>query len=132
MDSRTVVIVLLVALVAVLVMLTAWWYATRVKRELDAGTPSFTRASAVVEVTPASVEQLRQLSTEPILLKQAPEGIRVQIDQRPMLPLQAFTALQASSALTETAVAVTQRFGAKWVVLVSATKDGRVTVRRIA
>ena len=73
------------------------------------------------------------LSAEPILLKQGEEGVRVQIEHRPMMPLMAFAGQgRSSAALYETAARVTERYGAKWVVLVSAREDGRVTVQRLA
>jgi hypothetical protein len=86
----------------------------------------------VIELTPASMEQLRRLSSEPILLKQGEEGVRVQIEHRPLMPLMAFLGKDVSAALAETAAAVTERYGVKWVVLVSVGQDDRVTVQRLA
>jgi hypothetical protein len=131
-DSRILIGVLLFAIVGVIVMLVAWWYARRVKRDLDAAPASFASARGVVDIAPASIQKLLQLSAEPILLKQTPEGVRVQVDQRPMLPLMAFAGQQATGALAETAAAVTERYGMRWVVLVSATDDGRLSVQRLA
>jgi hypothetical protein len=110
----------------------SWWYARHVKQDLDESAPMVAGARDVVDLTPASVAQLRGMSVEPILLKQSEEGVRVQIEQRPMLPLMAFAGRPAGAALSETAAVVTQRYGAKWVILVSATEDGRVTVQRLA
>ncbi len=132
MDNRILIGVLLFAIVGVIVMLIAWWYARRVKEDLDTAPPSFAAARGVVDIAPASIEKLLQLSAEPILLKQTPEGVRVQVEQRPMLPLMAFAGQQATGALAETAAAVTERYGMRWVVLVSATDDGRVSVQRLA
>jgi hypothetical protein len=130
-DSR-ILIIALFAIIAVVVVLAAWWYARKVKADLDARPPSLAGARGVVDVSPSSVETLRRLSSEPILLKQTPDGLRIQVDQRPMLPLLAFAGSQATGALAETAAAVSQGHGVKWVVLVSATEDGRVSVQRLA
>ncbi len=85
-------------------------------------------ARGVIELRPESVAQLRALSAEPILLKQGEDGVRVQIEHRPMMPLMAFLGKDVSSALQETAGEVTERYGVKWVVLVSVrrgrTRDG--------
>ena len=69
---------------------------------------------------------------EPILIKQGEDGVRVQIEHRPMMPLMAFLGNDVSAALNETAGAVSERYGVKWVVLVSAHEDGRVTLQRLA
>ena len=125
----TVIIFLVVALVALAVV---WWYARRVKQEFDDTHSIVAGARAVVELRPESVAQLRALSVEPILIKQGEDGVRVQIEHRPMMPLMAFLGNDVSAALNETAGAVSERYGVKWVVLVSAHEDGRVTLQRLA
>jgi hypothetical protein len=130
-DSR-ILIVALFAIIAVIAVLVAWSYARKVKADLDGGPPSFTGTRSVVDISPASVETLRRLSDEPILLKQTADGLRIQVDQRPMLPLMAFAGQQATGALAETAAAVSQNYGIRWVVLACAADDGRVTVQRLA
>lgn len=129
--SKGYLVVLLFLCVALVALIVLWWYARRVKRELDQ--PVIT-AGARGEITlrPESIAQLRQLSTEPILLKQSAEGVRVQIEHRPMMPMMAFVGQDVSSALREAAVAVTQRYGGAWVVLISADDDDRVAVQRLA
>jgi hypothetical protein len=94
--------------------------------------PSAASSRGTIELAPASSEQLRKLTPEPILLKQSPEGVRVQIDRQPMLPLMAFAGTQASGAIAELATALTERYGPKWVVLVSPGDDGEVVVQRLA
>lgn len=133
MDSGVVVVVLVFVLVAIAGLLGAWWYARRLKQDLDAAPPAQVAAPrGTIQLAPVSIDKLRQLTPEPILLKQSAEGVRVQIDHRPMLPLAAFAANQAGGAITEAAAAVTQRYGLKWVVLVNPSEDGKVTVQRLA
>jgi hypothetical protein len=111
----TIIIFLVVALVALAVV---WWYARRVKQDLDDDHSIVAGAQGVIELRPESIAQLRALSTEPI--------------HRPMMPLMAFIGKDVSSALNEAAGEVSERYGVKWVVLVSAHEDGRVTVQRLA
>jgi hypothetical protein len=129
--SKGYIIVLLFLLVVLAALLVLWWYARRVKQDLDQ--PEIVAgARGVVELRPESLAQLRQLSSEPILLKQTEEGVRVQIEHRPMMPLMAFVGRDVSSALGEAAVAVSERFGPVWVVLLSPQEDGNATVQRLA
>lgn len=126
-------IAVMVFLVAALIgLLFLWRYARNVKQDLDAPATAVVGARGVIELSDAAVEQLRQLSSEPILLKQAEDGIRVQIEQRPMLPMMAFVGKEVSAALAEAAAQVTDRYGAIWVVLLEASEDGRVTLQRLA
>ena len=131
MDSRIVVVVVFVV-VALVALAIAWWYAHSVKRDLDAAPPPNVGVRGVIDLAPASIEQLRLLSAEPILLKQSEEGVRIQIEQKPMLPMMAFAGKQGSATVGEAAALITQRYGVKWVVLVSPTENGQVTVQRLA
>ncbi len=130
--SRAYIVVLAFLFVALIALAVVWWYARRVKDDLDESSRIVAGARGVIELTPASVEQLRRLSSEPILLKQGEEGVRVQIEHRPMMPLMAFLGKDVSAALGETAAEVTERYGVKWVVLVNVGQDDRVTVQRLA
>jgi hypothetical protein len=130
--SRAYIVVLAFLFVALISLAVVWWYARHVKQELDESSHIVAGARGVIELTPASMEQLRRLSSEPILLKQGEEGVRVQIEHRPLMPLMAFLGKDVSAALAETAAAVTERYGVKWVVLVSVGQDDRVTVQRLA
>jgi len=130
--NRAYIAVLAFLFVALMALAVSWWYARHVKQDLDESAPVVAGARDVIDLTPASVAQLRGMSAEPILLKQSEEGVRVQIERRPMLPLMAFAGRPAGAALSETAAVVTQRYGAKWVILVSAAEEGRVTVQRLA
>jgi hypothetical protein len=130
--SRAYIVVLAFVMVALIALALVWWYARRVKQDLDESSGIVAGARGVIELTPASMEQLRRLSQEPILLKQSEEGVRVQIDHRPMMPLMAFLGKEVSAALGETSAEITERYGVKWVVLVSVGQDERVTVQRLA
>jgi hypothetical protein len=102
------------------------------KEDLEKPPPAIAGVREAIELAPANAERLRGLSAEPILLKQSEEGVRVQIEHRPMLPLMAFVGKDVSGALGEVSVKVTEKYGARWVVLVSAREDGGVTVQRLA
>ena len=124
-----ILVFLVVALVALLVV---WFVARRMKRDLDVSPSAVAGARASLELAPANVARLHQLSEEPILLKQSEEGVRVQIEHRPMLPLMAFVGKDVSAALTEAAVRVSEEWGPKWVVLITAREDGSVSAQRLA
>ena len=130
--SRTEIIILLVLLAMLLVLVVLWWWARRLKQDLDSDPAQVVGARGEIELTPASVAQLRELSGEPVLLKQSEEGVRVQIENKPMVPLVAFVGKDVSAALREAAMRVSERYGPKWVVLVTAHEDGRVTLQRLA
>lgn len=130
--SKASVVIIAFLFVALIALAVAWWYARRVKQDLDEDSRAVTGARSVMDLSPASVEQLRRLSAEPILIKQAEGGVRVQIDHRPMMPLMAFVGQDVSAALHEAAAAVTQRHGVRWVVLVTPAGDDRVSVQRLA
>ena len=125
-----VIVFLVVALVALVVV---WFLARRVKSDLDTSPTAVAGARAALELTPGNVARLHELSSEPILLKQSEEGVRVQIEHRPMLPLMAFVGKDVSAALTEAAVArEPEQWGSQWVVLLTAREDGSVSVQRLA
>jgi hypothetical protein len=130
--SKAYIVALAFLFIALIALAVAWWYARRVKQGLDEESRVIAGARSVVDLSAASVEQLRRLSADPILLKQAEEGVRVQIDHRPMMPLMAFIGRDVSAALNETAAAVTQHYGMRWVVLVTPAGDDRVSVQRLA
>ena len=130
--GRAYIVVLAFLFVALIALAVVWWYARRVKQDLDESSRIVAGARGVIELTPASMEQLRLLSSEPILLKQSEEAVRVQIEHRPMMHLMAFLGKDVSAALGETAAEITERYGVKWVVLVSVGEDDRVTMQQLA
>jgi len=129
--SKGYLVIMVFLIVALIALLVVWWYARRVKQGLDQ--PKIVAgARGVVELRPESLEQLRRLSGEPILLKQSEEGVRVQIEHRPMMPLMAFVGREVNAALGEAAMAVSERFGPAWVVLLTPGEDGQATVQRLS
>ncbi len=127
--AYTVVFFAAAALVALAVV---WWYARRLKQDLDDEAQVKAGTRTVIELAPTCVDQLRGLSSAPILLKQSEEGVRVQIEHRPMMPLMAFMGRDVSAALSAAAAEITERYGMRWVVLVSAGENGRVSILRLA
>ena len=118
--------------VALFALAAVWFFARRVKGDLDTSPSAVAGARAALELTAVSVARLHELSAEPILLKQSEEGVRVQIEHRPMLPLMAFVGKDVSSALTEAAVRVSEQWGPRWVVLLSSRDDGTVSAQRLS
>lgn len=130
MSSAVIIIGFLAVVLTALAVV--WWYAVRVKRALDEQAKAVADAHGVIELPPERVAQLRGLSSDPILLKQSEEGVRVQIEHRPIMPLMAFVGKDVSFALASAAAEITERYGMRWVVLVSAGENGRVTIQRLA
>jgi hypothetical protein len=124
------ILIFLVAALAALVVI--WVIARRMKSDLDTSPSSVAGARAALELAPSSAARLHDLSAEPILLKQNEEGVRVQIEHRPMLPLMAFVGKDVSVALNEAAMKVSEQWGPRWVVLLTAGEDGGVTAQRLA
>jgi hypothetical protein len=130
--SGVAVYVLIFLIVVLVALVVAWMVARRVKTDLDTGAGASAGARTALEITSANAARLRELSAEPILLKQSEEGVRVQIEHRPMLPLMAFVGKDVSGAIMEAAGRVSEKWGPKWVVLLSASEDGRVSAQRLA
>jgi hypothetical protein len=131
--SSVYIVVLIFLVVALVALVAVWYFARRMKNDLDSSSAAVTGARATLELAPENVTRLRELSREPILLKQGEEGVRVQIEHRPMLPLMAFVGRgEVSAALNEAAMRVSEQWGPKWVVLLSARDDGRVSAQRLA
>ena len=131
--SGVYVVVLIFLVVSLLALVGVWFYARRVKGDLDTSPSAVTGVRAALGLAPDSATRLRELSAEPILLKQGEEGVRVQIEHRPMLPLMAFAGQGAvSAALNDAAARVSETWGPKWVVLLSVREDGTVSAQRLA
>jgi len=118
-------------LLVLVVFVALWLYARRVKDNLDSSPTVLAEARARVVLTEKAVGQLRALSADPILLKQDEAGVRVQIEHRPMLPLMAFVGQEVSAALAEAAGRVSEKLGARWVVVLTVAEDGGVSVQRL-
>jgi hypothetical protein len=131
--SGVYIIVLIFLGVALLALAGVWFYARRVKGDLDTAPSAVTGERTVLELAPDSAGRLRELSAEPILLKQGEEGVRVQIEHRPMLPLMAFAGQGAvSAALNDASARVSEKWGPKWVVLLTTREDGTVSAQRLS
>jgi hypothetical protein len=117
---------------ALIALLIVYYYARNVKRELDEQGPSVLGQRCTITVTPEHAVQLLALTDQPILLKQTEEGVRVQIDDRPMMPLAAFIGQEVSAALREAAMRVSQSFGTRWTALVTVAEDGAGKVERLS
>ena len=131
--SGVYVVVLVFLVLALLALVAVWYFARRMKSDLDTSPSAVTGVRASLELSPDNVSRLRELSAEPILLKQGEEGVRVQIEHRPMLPLMAFAGKgEVSAALNEAAVRVSEQWGPRWVVLLSARDDGAVSAQRLS
>ena len=130
--TKATLIVLCFALLAVIAVLVGAYIARHMKQHLDQPSVSAVGAQAEFRLPPERIAQLRALTAQPILMKQSEEGVRVQIDNRPMVPLAVFLGQEVKTALGETAARVTQTFGATWVALVTPREDGRVSVDRLA
>ena len=128
----------LVALATILALIVLagvlWWYAGRMRRDLQtpveaspAGQPPLT-----FTLSERSTASLAHLSQEPIVIKQAEDGLRVQLDNRPLVPVSILTDLAAAAALREIVADASQTYGARWTALVMPAGDGSVTVQRLA
>jgi hypothetical protein len=127
------VVVLVFLVVALVALVVVWLAARRMKNDLDTAPGAVAGARAALQLAPDNARRLRELSSEPILLKQGEEGVRVQIEHRPMMPLMAFVGKgEVSAALNEAAVRVSEQWGPRWVVLLSARDDGTVSAQRLA
>ena len=130
--NSVVVMAFFFAVAALAALAVVWWWARRVKEGYDTSPTELAGKTASLQMTPESANRLRELSPEPILLKQSEDGVRVQIEHRPMLPLMAFVGQDVSSAINEAAVLVTEKWGPVWVALVTTREDGAVTAQRIS
>jgi hypothetical protein len=131
--SGVYVVVLVFLVVALMALVAVWYFARRMKNDLDAPSGAVAGVRASLQLTPDSARRLNELSAEPILLKQGEEGVRVQIEHRPMLPLMAFVGKgEVSAALNEAAVRVSEQWGPRWVVLLTSRDDGTVSAQRLS
>ncbi len=127
---------LIVATLAALVVIggVLYWYASRVKRGLDSPSTEMLAAQGPLSFTLSdkSSASLAHLSQEPILIKQAEDGLRVQLDNRPLVPISILTDLAAAAALREIVAGVSRDYGASWTALVTTAADGSIRVQRLA
>lgn len=118
--------------VIILVVLVIFFYGQRVKRRLDTKESPLLRAPITVVVSKDSAEHLTKSFRDPLLIKQGADGIRVQIDNRPLVPLAILTDQVAQRAVREVAVAAGESFGEKWTAVAATQADGTVSVQRLS
>ena len=103
------------------------------KRSLDAPSALLAAQSPLsLTLSERSTASLAHLSQEPILIKQAEDGLRVQLDNRPLVPIAILTDLAAAAALREIVAGVSRDYGARWTALVTTAVDGSIRVQRLA
>jgi hypothetical protein len=130
--SQALGIIIIFAIVALIALAVLWWWATRMKQDLDGQANAVAGVRGEIELPASHAKELRRLSGEPILLKQSEEGVRVQIEHRPMMPLMAFVGKEASAALAAAAAEISERYGVRWAALVTSGDDGRITIQRLS
>jgi len=126
--------VMIVTIALIILCAVLYAYAKQVKRRLDTAATSALVAQAPLTFTlsDTSVASLAHLSQEPILIKQAEDGLRVQLDNRPLVPIAILTDLAATAALREIVAGASRQYGARWTALVMPAGDGSVSVQRLA
>jgi len=132
--SWALVAVVLVTITLIVLIAVLYWYATRLKRSFEAPPPAALAAQPplVFRLSEVSADSLAHLSREPILLRQAQDGLRVQLDNRPLVPIAILTDRAAAAALREIVANASQRYGARWTALVMPAGDGSVSVQRLS
>ena len=111
-----------------------YWYANRVKRGLESSTTAALVAQDPLTFTLSddSAASLAHLSQEPILIKQAEDGLRVQLDNRPLVPIAILTDLAAAAALREIVAGTSQHVRRALDRPRHSGGDGSVSVQRLA
>jgi len=129
--TALVIVIITFVLIAVLVIL--YYYASRMKRGLEEPPRAPTAQPPLnVPLSEAGSASLAHLSAEPILIKQGEDGIRVQLDNRPLVPLVMLTDTAAASALREIVAVASRHYGAQWTALVTSADEPSVKVQRLA
>ena len=124
--------VLFFLIAALVALIGVYYYARQVKQRLDGEATPVTGQRSSIQITTDHAVRLRSLTSEPILFKQSEEGIRVQIDDKPMLPLAAYMGQEVAAALREASLRVSQAYGSQWTALVTVREDGSGQVQRLA
>ena len=110
------------------------WWAGRVKKTLGEQAPDahVGATSEPLQLDGECAAHIRTLSSEPFLLKQTEDGLRVQIASRPIVPVALFADKGVAAALMVAAAQASRHFGQNWVALVSLGDDNRISLRRLA
>jgi hypothetical protein len=127
-------LVVLTSLVIIVLIAALYWYAVRLKRGFDTPSTAVLAAQGPLSfaLSEKSTASLAHLSREPILIKLSTDGLRVQLDNRPLVPISILTDLAAAAALREIVADVSQSYGARWTALVTTAADGSIRVQRLA
>ncbi len=132
MSHTGVVITVLLLMLMGLALFIVYSYGERAKKQLANEPPAAPALPPVtVAVSEANAAAAASLSQEPIFMKQAADGLRVQLDNRPLVPIAMFTDPAAMAALREIGVRICERYGGEWTALVNVGMDNSVTVRRL-
>ena len=115
---------LVFGVIGIALILLVWWIGSRKKKQLtQPATPALVGADVSATISPQGAAALKALSSEPILVKQSPDGVRAQIDGRPMVPVVIFADPVAVAALKEAAAQISRQHGMVWVALVTVRDD---------
>jgi len=123
--------VFIVTAAMALVALGAWYIAGRVKRSLEAAPIGNHRQTAEFTLPSGSALSLSGLSPEPLFLKRSVDGVRVQFEDRPFVPIHFLTDQATVAALRQVAATISERFGTEWSCLVTTSAEGKVSVHRL-
>ena len=125
-------VVFVTSAIIIVVLLVAYFYGQRVKRRLDMAETPHPGGPLTVTVSRDSAEHLAMTLREPLIIKQGSDGTRVQIDNRPLVPLVILTDQVAQRAIREIVVAAGERFGLTWTAVATSLEDGTVSVQRLS
>lgn len=128
----TTTIIVLVSVIMIVIIAVGFSLTQRLKKRIDADVPHRVGPPVALTVSAESAARVARLSTEPIFVRQAPDGTRVQIENRPMVPLVMLTDGEAVLGLREVTMAAANRFGATWTGLVTTDDQGVVSVQRLS
>jgi hypothetical protein len=125
-------VVIVTSVIIVAILLVGYFYGQKVKQRLDTPKNPQMRAPIKVSVSHESAEYLARSLREPLIIKQALDGTRVQIDNRPLVPLVMLTDQGAQKAIREVVVAAGEKFGTTWMAVASTLEDGTVSVQQLS
>ncbi len=121
-------------LVLVIMFASGVWWAGRVKKNLGGQAPDahVGATSEPLQLDSECAARIRTLSSEPLLLKQTEAGLRVQIANRPIVPVALFAEKGVAAALMVAATQASRHFGQNGVALAPLGDDDRISLRRLA
>ena len=115
-----------------MLLLVVYFYGQRIKQRLDSAEAPHVGGPLTVTVSQDAAEHLARTLREPLIIKQGPDGTRVQIDNRPLVPLVILTDQVAQRAVREIVAAAADRFGLTWTAVATSREDGTVSVQRLS